>query len=254
MFLEDAQIITNTRLVDDFYVLTVKSPKIAAAAKPGQFLNILVSDSTDPLLRRPISIYDADVKEGTIKFLYFLKGKGTNILRDKIAEETISVSGPHGNGFVVSEESKNILLVGGGFGVAPLSFLAKENKDKNIFTVIGGRTKNLIFCEDDFDKHGAKVCVTTDDGSHGVQGLVTVEVERLLRKNKIDEIFSVGPKPMMKAVAEIAKKKDIPCFVSMEERMACGIGNCKGCVCKTKTGYQTVCTDGPIFNAKDLEF
>jgi dihydroorotate dehydrogenase electron transfer subunit len=250
MIIEEAQVISNTALTDGYFVLTIESPLIAKVAKPGQFINVRTSNELDPLLPRPISIYDAGKEKGTLKILYFTKGKGTNLLAGKITGDKLQITGPQGNYF--SSNKQNILLVGGGFGTAPLSFFAKENKDKHIFVAIGGRTKDLIFCEDDFKKNGARVLISTYDGSEGKKGLVTEVVKEILDKEHIEEIFTVGPIPMMKAVSEIAKSKNIPVYVSMEERMACGIGVCFGCVCKTKSGNKTVCTDGPIFKASEV--
>jgi dihydroorotate dehydrogenase electron transfer subunit len=252
--LEDAQIISNKPLASDFYLITFESPEIAKEAKPGQFINIKVSGGTDPLLRRPIGICEADQKNGIVKALYFIKGKGTNLLKERIEGEKVSLTGPHGNGFSIKENSKNILLVGGGFGVSPLYFFASQNRDKNIFVAIGGRSKDLILLEDDFKDLGVEVLVATDDGSYGLKGLVTKAVEKILSENKIDEIITVGPIPMMKAVAKVAESRGIPCQVTMEERMACGVGACFACVCKTKQGYKTVCGQGPVFNSKDLEW
>lgn len=252
--LENTKIISNKHIIGDFYVLTLRSPKIVKHARPGQFVNILVSNQTDPLLRRPFSIYDADKKKGKLKVLYFVKGKGTNILKTLAKGRTLSITGPHGNGFHVHEDHKNILLVGGGFGTAPLSYLAKEHIHLNIFAAVGGRNKDLIFCERDLKNCDAKVFIATDDGSYGEKGLVTKPVEKILKKEKIDEIFTCGPVPMMKAVAEVAKKYGVPCQVSMEEKMACGIGVCLGCACKTKEGYKTVCSSGPVFNAEDINW
>lgn len=252
--LENAKIISNKHLISDFYVLTLKAPKIVEHSRPGQFVNVLVSNETNPLLRRPFSIYDAYKNNGKLKILYCVKGKGTKILKTLVKGENLDITGPHGNGFHVHEDHKNILLVGGGFGTAPLSYLAKENKDKNIFAAIGGRTKDLILCEKDFDKYGAKVFINTDDGSLGEKGLVTKSVEQISKKEKIDEIFVCGPLPMMKAVADLAKQFKVPCQVSMEEKMACGIGVCFGCACKTKEGYKTVCSNGPVFQSSDLDW
>lgn len=292
--LEDTRILENKQLIGDFYVLKLVAPDVVEHARPGQFINILISNETDPLLRRPFSIYDADKKTGELKILYCVKGKGTNILKKIAKGETLSITGPHGNGFHVHDKHNNILLVGGGFGTAPLSYLAKENKDKNVYVAIGGRTKDLILCEDDFENHGAKVFVTTDDGSYGEQGIVTKAVEQIIkdassqnvilsskneesRKNKkgflssdlddkldsgqarmtgegINEIFTCGPLPMMKAVSKISEKNNIPCQVSMEERMACGVGACYGCVCGTKEGYKTVCANGPVFQANEISW
>lgn len=284
--LENAKILSNKKLIGDFYILILKSPKIVKHARPGQFVNVLVSNNTDPLLRRPFSIYDADKKTGELKILYFVKGKGTSILKTLTKGQSLSINGPHGNGFHVHEDHKNILLVGGGFGTAPLSYLAKEHKHLNIFAAVGGRTKDLIFCEKDLKNCKVKVSVATDDGSYGEKGLVIQPVEKILKGDfpkkvilgseatpesekkqdwipaearmtkgsYIDEIFTCGPVPMMKAVAELAKKYKVPCQVSMEEKMACGIGVCLGCICKTKEGYKTVCTQGPVFQSSDVDW
>ncbi|PIZ00428.1 hypothetical protein COY62_02635 [bacterium (Candidatus Howlettbacteria) CG_4_10_14_0_8_um_filter_40_9] len=262
--LENTKIISNKHLIGDFYILILRSPKIVKHARPGQFVNILVSNSTEPLLRRPFSIYDADTKKGELKVLYCVKGKGTNILKTLAKGRNLSITGPHGNGFHVHEDHKNILLVGGGFGTAPLSYLAKEHRHLNIFAAVGGRTKDLIFCEKDLKNCDAKIFIATDDGSYGEKGLVIQPVEKILktvrpdsgqaRMTGIDEIFTCGPVPMMKAVAEVAKKYDVPCQVSMEEKMACGIGVCLGCACKTKEGYKTVCTQGPVFQSSYVDW
>ena len=254
MFIENATIISNKKLTDGYFVLTLESPNIARSAKPGQFVNVKVSNTDFPLLRRPISIYDADVEKGELKILCFAKGLGTSILSEKLPGDTINLTGPHGNSFTVLPGVKKVLLVGGGFGTAPLSFFAKMNTSLDIVAAVGGRTKELIFCIDDFDRFGAKTLITTEDGTLGEKGLVTRVIAPPIEKKEFDAIYTVGPKPMMAAVAKLAKTAQISCFVSMEERMACGVGNCKGCVCKTQSGYQTVCTDGPIFNASDLEF
>lgn len=248
--LETAKILSNKHLKGDFFVMEFYAPEIATKAKPGQFLNIKVSEDTDPLLRRPISIYDANSKNGKIKILYFKKGKGTSILSTKKEGESLSITGPHGNGFRVNPDSKTLLLVGGGFGIAPLSFLAKENRNKKIFTVIGARNKELLLGEKEF-KQSVTVC--TDDGSCGLQGNAVDGIKAVLSKRiEIDQIIAVGPLPMMKSVAELAKEKGIDCQVSLEERMGCGIGACLGCACKTKEGYKTVCATGPVFNSEEV--
>lgn len=249
---ELAKIIENKKLIDNYYVMTLESPEIAKEAMPGQFINIKPGETDVPLLRRPISIYDADKTKGILKILYFTKGSGTNLLKIKKPGNVLDLTGPHGRGFSVDSNSKNLLLVGGGFGTAPLTFLAKKNMDKNIFVAIGGRTEELILCEEDFKCLNTRVYITTDDGSYGEKGLVTFSVEKIITENNIDEIFTVGPIPMMKAVAKIGEEKNIPVFVSMEEKMACGVGTCFGCVCGTKDGYKTVCEEGPTFNSKDV--
>jgi dihydroorotate dehydrogenase electron transfer subunit len=200
------------------------------------------------LLRRPFSIYD--VENNTLKIIYYIKGKGTKLLKEVKPDESLNVTGPHGNSFPT--EGKNVLVVGGGFGVAPLAFYAKRNRQKNIFAAVGGRTEKAILCKEDLNEQCRALHITTEDGSMGEKGLITTAIERILNENEIDSVITVGPKPMMKAVAEISEKKNIPCFVSMEERMGCGVGVCLSCVCGTKNGRKRICKDGPIFNSKEI--
>lgn len=252
IYQEEVKILENKSISKDFYVITVIAPKIVKAARPGQFLNYRVTNSNEPLLRRPFGIYSANEKTGEIKSLYNIKGKGTKILSQKKVGEQISITGPHGNVFDILNSENNLLLVGGGFGTAPLAFLAEKIKNKNISVAIGGRSKELILCEKDFKDLGFKVFISTDDGTYGKKGLVTDLVQDILKKKQIDKVITVGPIPMMKVVAKVVEKYKIPCLVTMEERMACGIGACKGCVCKTKKGYKTVCKNGPVFDAKEV--
>ncbi len=261
MIFTEAKILENIHLKANYYKLTLNCPEIAKEIKPGQFILIRVTNNLDPLLPRPFGVFRVDKTKENFSVLYAVKGRGTHLLSQKKTGEILTLTGPHGNGFQVNQNSKTICLVAGGFGVSPLLALTKENKDKKIIVIIGGRSKDLIIFEKEFRDLNARVYITTDDGSYGKKGIVIDILDELIKpfdsaqgeKERIDEIFSVGPSLMLKAVSQIAKKSKIPCQISMEERMACGIGVCYSCVCKTKRGFQKICTEGPVFNAKEVE-
>jgi len=218
---------------------------------PGQFVNILVPDTQKTFLRRPISICDVNYAENELRFYIRIVGNGTQTLSTLQKGDKLNILYPLGNSFTV-ENVKNPLLVGGGCGVAPLLYLAKTFFNKNIrpTVLMGGQTANALAWTSDFDA-AADVHRITDDGSTGKQGLIT-EHSIWQNINKFDRIYCCGPEAMMKAVAKIALQAGIPCEVSLENTMACGIGACLCCVTKTTTGHRCVCTDGPIFDCKEL--
>ena len=243
-----AKIISNKKIAPDHYSLSFRAPKIAKNTKPGQFFNIRIGASCEPLLRRPFGAHK--IGKDSIEILYKVVGKATKILSTKKKGSTLDVLGPLGNGFDISKPtSQTVILVGGGHGVAPLYALAKRLTTYNLkLTIfIGARSKKHVVCEKDFRKLGAKVHVATEDGSKGHKGLVTD-----LLKKKRGTIYACGPKPMLKEVAKIAKSSKIPCQVSLEEYIACGIGTCLGCAVKTRMGYKLVCKDGPVFDAREI--
>ena len=246
------KIVSNKRIAPDHYRLSFKAPAIAVNTKPGQFFNIKVDSSYRPLLRRPFGAHK--IYKDRIEILYKVVGKATEILSKKKKNDTLSVVGPLGNGFNllhprgVHRGGGSTVLVGGGHGVAPLLALAKTLKAAKLMVYIGARTKKHIVCEKDFEKLGGKVHIATEDGSKGHKGLVT----DLFKKTMRGAIYACGPKPMLKAVAGFAKRRKIPCQVSLEEYVACGIGTCLGCAVKTKSGYKLICKDGPVFDAKEI--
>ena len=181
-------------------------------------------------------------------------GQGTAVLRDKKIGEKIGVVGSLGNGFNISEDFENAFLLGGGIGVAPLLFLANRLIDKNITLSVfcGFRTAKEIPISDYFSDFSPKI--STDDGSAYFSGFVTELLEDHLGGKNLDStvLYACGPKAMMKSVAKIAEEYSIPCQLSLEERMACGVGSCLGCVVETKSGYQRVCVEGPVFSSKEV--
>jgi len=219
---------------------------------PGQFVNILVPDTQKTFLRRPISICDVNYAENELRFYIRIVGNGTQTLSAVKQGDKLNILYPLGNSFTV-ENVKNPLLVGGGCGIAPLLYLAKTFSNKNIrpTVLMGGQTANALSWTSDFEAV-ADVHRITDDGSTGEKGLIT-QHSIWQHINKFDQIYVCGPEAMMKVVAKMAVEKNIPCEVSLENTMACGIGVCLCCVTETTQGNRCVCTDGAIFDVHKLK-
>jgi dihydroorotate dehydrogenase electron transfer subunit len=221
-----------------------------------------------PLLRRPISIYRINKKKGEIYILFQVVGEGTKLLSQRVVGDDLDIMGPIGNGFNIYPESRKIMVVGGGIGVAPLLALCEESikQDKEVRVLVGALKKESVIGEENFRNLGAKVDVATDDGSYKYKGLVTDLLEKIIIKEGWlpDQIFACGPKPMLRKIVEISLDAHINCQVSLEERMGCGIGACLGCVCKIKAKeknnnqnqikyiYKRVCVDGPVFEGSEV--
>lgn len=255
-----AKLIEKEQLKADIFKFTVSAKEIADTARPGQFLEIRVSDNIDPFLRRPISIYDINKENSTVTFIFQVKGKGTEILCKKDVGKDIDVLGPLGFGAFNLADYKNISIIGGGIGVFPLHELAKNaNKNANVNTYLGFRSKDFVVCEDEFSKVSNKLVITTDDGSYGQNGFAINYLIEDLDKLKTDCIYACGPLPMLRAVQKLAIERNIPCQISLEERMGCGIGACLGCAVKTSASpadapqYVHVCKAGPVFDASYVE-
>lgn len=233
------------------YDVTIKNEEMAKASKAGQFLHIDCGGKS--LLRRPISI--CDVNGETLRFIFEVRGEGTDLLKDKKAGEFLSVLGPLGNGFSDTDFSKKAVFVGGGIGIFPLLMHAKKY-GKNAIVLLGFRNKDFAVLVEDFEEAGCTVKVATDDGSLGHKGFVTDFLKEELEDGNVSAVFACGPSVMLTKTAKAATEKDIFCEVSMEERMGCGIGACLVCACKVKFNgefkYLHVCKDGPVFNAKTL--
>jgi dihydroorotate dehydrogenase electron transfer subunit len=266
-----AKILRNTRLQDSIYRIDFESEDIAQNAIPGQFVNIKCGDSIMPLLRRPISICDIDKINKSVAIVFQTKASGTGILSTQKKGEYLDIIGPVGTPFYLSEEYKNILVVGGGIGVFPLLHLLKESKANFKSAILGFRSKDFVVMEEEFKKfvstkgenkgeNDASLRVLTDDGSYGDKGLVIDGLSEYIVRNNIDIIYACGPNLMLKSVSEIAKAANVPCQVSMEQRMGCGIGACLVCACKVKAqaeddfSYKRVCKDGPVFWSDEVIF
>lgn len=254
---ELCQIIDHQKISENFYKLTLVSKYISSHGQPGQFINLRIDNTLDPLLRRPFSLHNLDPQKELFEILYEVVGKGTQLLTQKEIKNQIDVMGPLGKGFDLMSDKKFSFLVAGGMGVAPLLALAKELKKrkKQVFVLIGAKNKKGLFLEPVFQALGCETASITDDGSSGKKGLVTELLTDVLSSNALEEdseIFACGPHPMLKAVAEFALQRKLPAQVSLEEKMACGIGSCMGCVVKTKNNYKRVCADGPVFKSEEI--
>ena len=238
-----APIISNEQIGIDFFELVLS---LDIQAKPGQFMELRLTDNLDPLLNRPFSI--ATSKNKTVSIWYLLRGSGTNWLSKKKKGDIITGYGPLGNTFP-KLKGKSIFVVGG-CGTGPIRFLSNEYMPEKL--LIGGRSKINIFGLRSFKKSKVPLLISTDDGSLGHKGFVTELLVKELQNNQINNIVAVGPTGMLKTVAKIADENNIDCWLSLESYMACGIGSCYGCSVKTISGYKRVCKDGPVFNASDI--
>jgi len=249
---EDLTVVENRKINNDYYVLKLASKTDLPKILPGHFVELLVADTRNAFLRRPISIYDVQPECNSFELLIQIVGEGTQLMAKLEAGDTINAMYPLGNGFGTKTSAKSVLLVGGGVGVAPLLYLAKQLNEEGIRPkiLLGGRAAGNIIEVENFAKYG-DVLISTEDGSIGEKGFVT---QHSVMKEPIDKIYTCGPDPMMRAVADIAFERNIDCEVSLENMMACGIGACLCCVTDTKEGHKCVCTDGPVFNTKELKW
>lgn len=252
-------LLINKEIAKDTFSFTISCPEVAAEAKAGQFVHIRVPGYT---LRRPISICEIDRENGSIKIVFEVRGGGTEVMSGFGFGHGIDMIAPLGNGFSIAEipEGKNAVVVGGGIGVPPMCGAVAEhigkNKNQQVKAIIGFRSKDKVILEEDLKRIGAQVTVCTDDGSYGENGVVTVPLENELEKGNTAVIYACGPTPMLKAVIETAKKYNVPCQVSLEQRMACGVGACVGCACNIRRDGKDlvlrVCKDGPVFKAEEV--
>jgi len=243
------EIVENKNICLNFYKFSIISKEIVEVAQAGQFCMIGIEKV---FLRRPLSIYSIDKKSGTVSFLYKVVGKGTDILSKLKVGETVKVLGPLGQGYNLDiKENIEPVLVAGGTGIASIHFLASSLKQKGSL-YYGVRKKEELLCLDKFEKMGWKIFVSTEDGSCGYKGFVTDLLQKQIKQESI--IFVCGPTPMMKKVIDIAKEKNISGYASLEQKMACGVGNCQGCAVKVAGVNKMACKDGPVFSINDISF
>lgn len=254
---EIARVVSQESLADGIYSMWIQT-EASESAKPGQFLSLYTNDASR-LLPRPISIWEIDREKGRLRVVYRVTGQntGTEQFSRMSAGDRIPVVGPLGNGFPVKEAiGKRVFLMGGGIGVPPILELAKQMECGKKQIVAGYRDAH-IFLKEEFEQNG-ELYISTEDGSVGTKG----NVLDAIRENGLDAdiIFACGPTPMLRAIKEFAKEKKIACYISLEERMACGIGACLGCVCRTKerdphtnVHNARICKDGPVFLSTEVE-
>lgn len=248
-------VISQEMIATDIYSLWLDAKEIAEQAKAGQFISLYCNDKSR-VLPRPISICEIDKEKGALRIVYRIAGKGTDEFSKMQAGDKIEIMGPMGNGFPLDKATgKRIFLMGGGIGVPPMVQTAKD-VDADV-TVIAGYRNSEIFLKEELEANG-KLVVATEDGSVGTKG----NVMDAIRENKLeaDVIFACGPTPMLRAIKNYAEENEILCYISMEEKMACGVGACLACVCKSKevdshshVHNKRVCKDGPVFLSTEVE-
>jgi len=244
-----APTISRSEVVPGVYLIWLKSPQIASLAQPGQF--VMVRCGEDCLLRRPLSVHQID--GGKIALLFTIAGKGTRWLSQRQTGDNVDIFGPLGNGYTIYPDSKNMLLVAGGIGVAPLCFLAQEAlKQGCSLTLLLGATTAAQLYPQHLLPPEVKLVIATEDGTAGQRGMITDLLPDFV--DRADQVFACGPMPMYRDMAtkrhQLLKGK--PTQVSLEMRMGCGLGICYACTLKTKQGLKQVCQDGPVFDLDDV--
>ena len=251
MIKETAKVVRQQQIDEGIFDMELSFPKGAALAKPGQFIAMYCNDKSK-LLPRPISICGINPTEGTLRVVYRVAGEGTKEFSEMKAGDTLEVMGPLGNGFTMKNEKA--IIIGGGIGIPPMLELAKElDCEKTI--VLGYRDE--LFLNKEFEQYG-KVVIATEDGSCGTKGNVLDAIRAEGVEGQV--IYSCGPTPMLRALKQYAADNGIEAWISLEEKMACGIGACLACVCKSKdvdhhtnVHNKRICKDGPVFNAQEVE-
>jgi len=254
-YILDLQVTSAEQLSERYLLLSATNPACSLPEMcPGQFAQLRIDDSKETFLRRPISLHHVDYERNEVSFLVQKVGKGTASLWQKKQGSTLNVILPLGKGFSMPTSSQQkFLLVGGGVGVAPLLFMGEAMQRMGVRPafLLGARSKSDLLLLDKYRALG-DVYVTTEDGSEGEKGFVTQH--SILRTERFDSIAVCGPKPMMMAMASYAKQASIPCEVSLENMMACGLGACLCCVEDTQDGHVCVCKDGPVFDVNKLKW
>jgi dihydroorotate dehydrogenase electron transfer subunit len=253
------RVMSNKRVAEQVYRIRLAGELVQQMKQPGQFLHVKCGTGLDPMLRRPISICDVDEAESYMDMIYRVEGAGTKLLSEAAPDTMIDVLGPLGQGFPTAQRKagEHALLVGGGVGVPPLLYLAKllVSKGVKVTSVIGFGTANQVFLEAELAALG-DVHVVTIDGSKGQKGIVTdvLTVDHGLSPEEWDVLYSCGPHPMLKALQNLYQEKEA--YISLEERMGCGVGACYACVCKpaetSEASYYKVCSDGPVFPLQEV--
>ena len=248
-------VIEQKMIADGICSMWLDAKEVAVQAKPGQFISVYSNDKSR-VLPRPISICEIDREKGTLRIVYRVVGKGTEEFSKAEAGDSFEILGPLGNGFPIEEaRGKKVLMIGGGIGVPPMLQTAKEIEGEAI--IVSGYRNQDLFLKEELESAGT-LFIATEDGSVGTKG----NVVDAIRENQIeaDMMFACGPKPMLRALKDYALEKGIPCWISMEEKMACGIGACLACVCQSKdvdshshVHNKRICKDGPVFLSTEVE-
>ncbi|MCJ7665190.1 MAG: dihydroorotate dehydrogenase electron transfer subunit [Actinobacteria bacterium] len=263
MKLLKGEILSNEKYGPDIYRMEIFSPYIVKNTGVGQFVNIKCSPEgvRDPLLRRPFSVFDIEEKFNVFSILYIIKGRGTRYMSNLIRGDMLDFSGPLGKPVDLAGSRKNLLLVGGGMGIAPLNLLSKIGlgTGRNILVLAGFKDSSLLGWERDLVRMGIKYRIFSEDGTWGEKGLVCDHLFDEHRTFTEHDVFCCGPVPMLKVLQGQLGSENISATVFLEEKMACGMGACHGCVVKLKKGrngfdYKRVCKEGPAFDLSEVVF
>ena len=266
-FFIDGKIAVNRRLVNEHYLMTVVVSDNFPKPLPGQFIMVRLKGRHEPFLSRPFSIYHYNHEDDKvyIQILYRVVGKGTRILSELKRGTILEISGIHGRPFDILSHASNVILIAGGVGVAPISYLASHykdnihNTDMRLSCYLGAKSAKQLLGVETLKMSCSFVEISTDDGSSGYHGMVTESFARNVAAYRPDQsfIYACGPSSMLKRISEILSDHPIPCQVLLEQRMACGFGACLGCTVEVKGAeemkrYVRVCTEGPVFNIHDV--
>ncbi len=254
--LEKGMVLDNRQVASDLYVMDFVAPSMAQKCQPGQFLHIRSNGTYDPLLRRPLSIYDVLADSCIISLLYRVVGRGTALLTGIDIDNKIDIMGPLGKGFTLPDSPESILLVGGGVGAAPLMFLARQliNIGCKVTLLLGSATAEQLVPGQRFATLGVKVKTASMDGTDGYHGLIT-DLLMLEDPSLYKRLYTCGPEAMMAKVSGWAIQNNVPGELSLEEHMACGVGACLGCARQlnpNQNQYAKICMDGPVFDIKSF--
>lgn len=264
--MEKALVKQLQKVSENWYLLKLK-PRSQKEIAPGQFIYLRLSKTTDPLLRRPFSVHYADPADGTLWILFQVAGRGTSLMTDFSPGDTLDYLGPLGNGFYLDPGDRKVVLVAGGIGMAPLFFWASYLQVKGISFdfLVGAATAKALPGKEYFRKTGVEPVIATEDGTFGYKGFVTDLLKELTDgksdKQETDRLYACGPVPMLASLTAMAGRLKMPVQVSLEAKMACGVGACLGCICKIRlpgdygnTDYRRVCREGPVFPGEAVDF
>jgi len=249
---EKSLVVLNTNINKNYYLMKLKADYISANCQPGNFIMLAASRTSEPLLKRPFGILKAEPPY--IWIYYEVVGKGTDLIGSLMPDEPVELIGPLGNSFPAME-GKNILMVAGGRGIAPIFYAIKDfSADNSVYLIYGARSKDDMNLLEDIEKLGLKkTFLYTDDGSFGKKGFVTSDIKQIIAGNQIDATFSCGPDAMFENLYHTIGNNDTDNYVSLEAMMGCGFGICYSCAVKTTTdSYKKVCSDGPIFKMEEI--
>lgn len=248
-----ASVIENLELINNYFRITLHPLEKIQKPKPGNFFMLSVDTRLDPLLKRPFSVHNW--MGGNFQLLYRVVGKGTNILSKKRPGDVLELIGPLGNSFPIIK-NKNIILVAGGLGIAPLFALAQSVSKRNPLLFYGTRTRKEVLCNNELRSININPVISTDDGSLGKKGFVTHVLRNFLSQKSSPVsryvLYACGPEPMLKSLSVITKRHKLKGYIALEQNMACGLGTCLGCVVKTIHGFKRVCKEGPVFPAEEV--